>query len=143
MLIVVLKNAPSDRLRYASGLFRGITGPGDCPRGVQWHYSARSRLWSRSRFNTRAAASGGVPGQRGLVEILAVGVFEEADADFQIFDAGTLSGTFSAVLLPDLPGMLGWDSSRLYSSGTLSVIPEPATLSLVAMSTLMLLRRRR
>jgi len=32
-----------------------------------------------------------------------------------------------SVLLPDLPGMLGWDSSHLYSSGTLSVIPEPAT----------------
>ena len=51
--------------------------PGDCPRDVQGHYSARSRLWSRSRFSTRAAASGGVPGQLGLVEILTAGVFEE------------------------------------------------------------------
>ena len=71
-----------------------------------------------------------------------MGVFEEADADFQIFDAGTLSGTFSAVLLPDLPGMLGWDSSLLYSSGTLSVIPEPATLPLLALGMLLARRRR-
>jgi len=38
---------------------------------------------------------------------------------------------------------LGWDSSHLYSGGTLSVIPEPATLSLLTLGNLMLLRRRR
>ena len=71
------------------------------------------------------------------------GFVPAADADSQIFDAGTLSGTFSAGLLPDLPGMLGWDSSDLYSSGTLSVIPEPATLPLLSLGTLLAWRRRR
>jgi len=52
------------------------------------------------------------------------------------------SGTFSSLLLPDLPGMLGWDSSRLYSSGTLSIIPEPTTLPLLALGTLLAWRRR-
>jgi len=47
-----------------------------------------------------------------------------------------------SVLLPDLPGMLGWDSSHLYSSGTLSVIPEPTTLPLLALGLLLAWRRR-
>ena len=70
------------------------------------------------------------------------GFVPAADADSQIFDAGTLSGTFSAVLLPDLPGMLGWDSSRLYSSGTRSVILEPAMRPLLALGMLLAGRRR-
>ena len=78
----------------------------------------------------------------GLAVELLDGFVPVAETDFQIFDAGTLSGTFSAVLLPDLPGMLGWDSSDLYSSGTLSVIPEPATLSLLALGMLLAWRRR-
>ena len=64
------------------------------------------------------------------------------DVDFQIFDAGSLSGTFSAVLLPDLPGMLGWDSSHLYRSGTLSVIPAPTNFPLPALGLLPAWRRR-
>ena len=39
---------------------------------------------------------------------------------------GHVGGTFSAVLLPDLPGMLGWDSSDLYSSGTLMTVSPGA-----------------
>ena len=78
----------------------------------------------------------------GLAVELLDGFVPAAETDFQIFDAGTLSGTFRAVLLPDLPGTLGWDSSHLYSSGTLSVIPEPATLPLLALGMLMAGRRR-
>ena len=74
------------------------------------------------------------------VELLG-GFVPVAETDFQIFDAGTLSGTFSAVLLPDLPGMLGWDSSRLYSSGTRSVILEPAMRPLLALGMLLAGRR--
>jgi len=75
------------------------------------------------------------------VELLD-GFVPAAETNFQIFDAGTLSGTFSAVLLPDLPGMLDWDSSHLYSGGTLSVIPEPATLPLLALGMLLAWGRR-
>jgi len=83
----------------------------------------------------------------GNLNVLAIGGFEPQAGDiFDIldldFESGTLSGTFSPVLLPDLPGMLGWGSSHLYSSGTLSVIPEPATLPLLALGMLLAWRRR-
>ena len=65
------------------------------------------------------------------------------DDAFQIFEVTDLLGTFSSVLLPDLSGNLSWDHSDLYSSGTLSVIPEPATLTLLAVGTLLTRGRRR
>jgi len=47
----------------------------------------------------------------GALEVgLLDGFSPAADTGFQIFNAGTLSGTFSLVLLPDLPGVLGCDS---------------------------------
>ena len=65
------------------------------------------------------------------------------DDAFQIFEVTDLLGTFSSVLLPDLSGNLSWDHSDLYSRGTLSVIPEPATLTLLAVGTLLTCGRRR
>jgi hypothetical protein len=62
---------------------------------------------------------------------------------FEILAATDLSGEFSSLVLPDLLGNLSWDSSLLYSNGTLSVIPEPTTLSLLAVGMLMACRRRR
>ena len=79
----------------------------------------------------------------GLEVELLNGFTPTIDNVFQIFDAMDLSGTFSSVVLPDLLGNLGWDSSQLYTSGTLSVFPEPSTLSLLAVGTLLLCRRRR
>jgi hypothetical protein len=38
---------------------------------------------------------------------------------------------------------LKWDASDLYNTGTISVVPEPATLALVAFGGLALLRRSR
>jgi hypothetical protein len=65
------------------------------------------------------------------------------DDAFQIFEVTELLGTFSSVLLPELSGNLSWDHSDLYSRGTLSVIPEPATLTLLAIGTLLARGRRR
>ena len=80
----------------------------------------------------------------GVLEIqLLDGFTPIGDAAFQVLNATDLSGAFSSLVLPDLLGTLSWDSSRLYSSGTLSVIPEPATLGLAAAGLLALLRRRR
>jgi hypothetical protein len=52
-----------------------------------------------------------------------------------LFD-GQLSGTFSQVSLPALSNGLSWDTSNLYSNGTISVVPEPSTLALFAASAL-------
>jgi fibronectin-binding autotransporter adhesin len=62
---------------------------------------------------------------------------------FNLFDWGTVSGTFSTVNLPALDPGLTWDQSQLYTAGTLSVIPEPSTLLLGSLGLLALLRRKR
>ena len=80
----------------------------------------------------------------GTLEVqLLDGFFPTIDTGFHIFDATDLSGTFSTVVLPDLSGNLDWDSSHLYNSGTLFVIPEPTTLLLLAVGTLLLCHKRR
>ena len=65
------------------------------------------------------------------------------DDAFQIFEVTDLLGTFSSVLLPELSGNLSWDHSHLYSNGTLSVIPEPASTLLTGISLIGLLGLRR
>jgi hypothetical protein len=57
---------------------------------------------------------------------------------FDVLDWDALSGTFSQVSLPELSPGLGWDTSRLYSSGTLSVVPEPGTLALLLAAAFLL-----
>ncbi len=55
---------------------------------------------------------------------------------FNLFDWGSLTGTFDTLLLPTLAGGLAWDTAGLYTSGVLSVsgsaVPEPATYAALA-----------
>ena len=78
------------------------------------------------------------------VELL-YGFHPQAGQTFDIldFDPEDLSGRFSAFDLPDLGGGLSWDTSNLYTTGTITVIPEPTTLVLLALGGLALIRRRR
>jgi uncharacterized protein (TIGR03382 family) len=59
--------------------------------------------------------------------------------------SGTLSGQFnpSLINLPVLPANLTWNLSSLYTTGTITITPEPATACLVALGGSLLLRRRR
>jgi hypothetical protein len=50
---------------------------------------------------------------------------------YQLFD-GQLSGAFDQVVLPTLPNGLSWDTSNLDANGTISVVPEPSSLVLLA-----------
>ena len=53
---------------------------------------------------------------------------------FDLFDWGTLVGTFEEVHLPTLAAGLSWDLSRLYLDGSISVsapIPEPQTYAMM------------
>lgn len=59
-----------------------------------------------------------------------------------------ISGTFADILLPTLSGGLTWDTSSLYTSGTLAVtVPEPSTIGTLvlgmALTGAMIAYRRR
>lgn len=89
-----------------------------------------------------------IDGQAALAGTLDVellnGFHPHAGQTFDIlnFDPANLSGEFAAISLPDLGGGLAWDTSSLYTTGSIGVVPEPATLALVALGACGLLRRR-
>ncbi|MHA3773000.1 PEP-CTERM sorting domain-containing protein [Verrucomicrobiota bacterium sgz303538] len=60
---------------------------------------------------------------------------------FNILDFGTISGTFETISLPG--GTSLWDTSKLYTNGVISVIPEPTSVALILIGTLVLSRLRR
>ena len=62
---------------------------------------------------------------------------------FQLFDITDSTGTFSSLTLPSLDSGLTWNTSQLYTQGTIAVIPEPSALWLTALSGLLCFRRRR
>jgi hypothetical protein len=65
---------------------------------------------------------------------------------FQIIEVhGVWTGQFGTLNLPQLTGGLQWNTSHLYSSGMLSVVPEPSAglLALVALIGLSLSSRHR
>jgi hypothetical protein len=69
-----------------------------------------------------------------------------AGESFQILD-GPTTGEFALTNLPSLSNGLSWNTSNLYSNGTISVTPEPSTLVLLSVGAIGLLgwawRRKR
>src|SRR5262249_8982142 len=54
--------------------------------------------------------------------LLIPGFTPAAGQSFDIMDWGSLSGTFSSLILPTLTVGLAWDSSQLYTTGALKVV---------------------
>ncbi len=82
----------------------------------------------------------------GTLAVSLLGTSEAlADGDtFDLFDYGNpLTGTFASVSLPTLSGGLSWDTSSLYATGEIAVVPEPATMSLLALGGMAIRRRRK
>jgi hypothetical protein len=83
----------------------------------------------------------------GTLNVTLINAFNPANGDsFDILDFGSLAGTFSTTSLPTLDPGLAWDTSALYSTGTLSVylvIPEPSTVALLLFAGAVLWRRSR
>jgi T5SS/PEP-CTERM-associated repeat protein len=84
----------------------------------------------------------------GRINVVLVDGFEpQAGTVFNLFDWGAVSGAFDLINLPKINSGLGWDTSQLFTNGTLSVVvPEPtcATLLIVAAGGLLTrLRLRR
>ncbi|MGC4016911.1 MAG: autotransporter-associated beta strand repeat-containing protein [Luteolibacter sp.] len=71
------------------------------------------------------------------------GAFAEGQV-YNLFDFTSASGTFATINLPTLADGLTWDTSNLYTQGSLSIVPEPA-LGFCAPVALMLFfsKRRR
>jgi hypothetical protein len=87
---------------------------------------------------TAAIAFGGTLNVSNLSGTLAYGQL------FNLFDwVGTASGTFSSLNLPSLDPGLTWDTSNLYTAGTIVIVPEPRAALLGGLGMIMLLRRRR
>jgi autotransporter-associated beta strand protein len=63
-----------------------------------------------------------------------------------LFDWTTTTGSFSAINGTDLGGGYSWDTSNLYSTGVITVVPEPGTWALLmvagGLGMLGILRRR-
>jgi hypothetical protein len=111
--------------------FNGGFHPGDSPATVNFAGSVTLGL-----NNTLAIELGGltpgaqydqvhVAGQLLLGGTLTVsdinGFTPAANNSFDILDWGTLSGTFSTIVLPSLSGGLAWNTSQLYTAGILSI----------------------
>ncbi|MGC4016304.1 MAG: autotransporter-associated beta strand repeat-containing protein [Luteolibacter sp.] len=84
-------------------------------------------------------AFGGVLNVTNLSGTLALNdVFDLFD-----FNAVNSSGTFSTVNLPTLADGLAWDTSNLYTTGSIAVVPEPLPALAGGLGLLLALRRRR
>jgi autotransporter-associated beta strand protein len=68
----------------------------------------------------------------GTLELdLLNGFTPSAGESFHIL-SGSTTGSFAHEVLPSLPNGLTWDTSSLEATGTISVVPEPDTLALLA-----------
>lgn len=82
----------------------------------------------------------------GMLDVVLINGFEPCFGnifDILNFDPANLFGTFDTVSLPGLSPELDWDTSSLYTTGEIGVIPEPATVALLGLGCLVLLHRRR
>jgi len=75
----------------------------------------------------------------GTLDVELLGDFApELGNTFTLFD-GPLTGQFADVNLPGLDDGLSWDDSELVTLGTLTVVPEPGSLTLLGSATVGLL----
>ena len=106
---------------------------------------SRLNIELASGAHDRVDVAGGLAAG-GELEVVLLDGFAPAEGDaFDVLNFGSLSGQFDALRLPELGGGLRWDLANLYATGTLSVVPEPGALGLLAAAgaTPVLLGRRR
>ena len=124
----------------------GTLAPGNSPGIV--NVTGNLILNSGSIIAMELAGAGGTPGTDfdqiavtgtmtagGTLNVTALNDFTPAvGQSFQLFNASSIGGTFSAINLPTLSGAT-WNTTALYTSGTLSVVtsavPEPASAAIL------------
>jgi hypothetical protein len=78
----------------------------------------------------------------GTLEVSLVDGFQPTLGDaFDVLDFGSLTGGFHTITLPELTGGLAWDDSAIYATGTLAVVPEPASLVLLVVACVVLVAK--
>jgi hypothetical protein len=70
----------------------------------------------------------------GTLNVLSTGQPLGEGSVFNLFDAATFSGAFTAFNLPPLGPGLFWDTSKLPVDGTILVVPEPGSCAALAFS---------
>ena len=97
-----------------------------------------------SAYDARSSSGDVVLEDGSTLSVALINGFVPAPGDtFDVLDFASLTGTFTTLNLPALDPGLTWDTGRLYADGVLEVVPEPATLALVALGALAVIRRRR
>jgi hypothetical protein len=81
----------------------------------------------------------------GTLNVVLIGGFQPVPGNFfNLFDWGSVSGSFDATNLPVLGNGLTWDFSQFHTNGTLAMVPEPAcTAFLIAAASGLLCRKTR
>lgn len=109
----------------------GVVAPGASPGTlhVEGNYTQNAEgslqigLMSPSNFDTVEITGSASLG--GTLEIvLDEGYIPQGNPSFDVLDWGSRVGEFSSVILPTLGGTLHWDTTQLYSTGTISIAGE-------------------
>jgi hypothetical protein len=131
----------------------GIVSPGDAP-GI---LTVNGNFIQASAGTLEIGLGGTSPGTQydqlktlgsasfaGTLDVVALNTFAPARGQsFDLFTFGSDSGTFANVILPQPAGGGTWDTSALYTSGVITVVPEPMAVSVLALAGLSVLCRRR
>jgi fibronectin-binding autotransporter adhesin len=112
--------------------FLAAVSPGNSPASVS--FAGNADLTSTSTLNIEFG--GTTPGSQydqllvtgqlsigGALQVLLINGFVPSSGNsFNVLDWGTLAGTFSSISLPTLANGLTWNTSKIYTTGVLSVI---------------------
>jgi hypothetical protein len=89
--------------------------------------------------------TGGPGNPAGILNLVfPAGFTPEVGDEFYLFDWGDgVDSSFSEINTPALPAGESWDLNDIYTTGTVSIVPEPTSIALMLGAGGLLLRRRK
>ena len=130
---------------------QGTVAPGDSPGTLSvdnitlTDTSTLEFLLASASEYSRLVSSGIVTINSGATLTLTLddGYVPANSTTFDLIDATSISGTFGTTNLPTLGVGQSWNTDNLYTSGEVTVIPEPTTLLLLGAGLVGVLARRK